>query len=67
MTADVIVSNEGTVWAFDFLTNATTGWLAENVETEDWQWLGGRLVVDHRCGAMLVEALEDAGFDVECR
>jgi hypothetical protein len=65
MSADVIVTDEGSVWAFDFRSEDAREWLDATVEYESWQWLGHRLVVDHRCAAMLVEGFEEAGFDVE--
>ena len=62
--ADVIVDDQGTVCAFEFQTDEALNWLDENVEYEGWQWLGGRLIVDHRPAYGLAEAFQQAGFTV---
>jgi hypothetical protein len=61
-TLDFSVTNEGTVFAFDLHTEAVKAWVSENVASAPWQWLGDRLVVDHRFGDFLAALLIGEGF-----
>jgi hypothetical protein len=64
-TVDVNVSRSGSVFVFDLNTEAAESWVDENVQSESWQWLGGRLCVDHGFVHALVEGMQDAGLLVE--
>jgi hypothetical protein len=41
--ADVRLEDEAAVVLFQPLTPAAHAWFKENVPTEEWQWVGGRL------------------------
>lgn len=62
--ADVLVSDEGTLWMFWPLTDAAKAWFDERVESDPCQWLGPRLGVSHRYGPPIVEGLRRSGFRV---
>lgn len=61
-TPDVLVANEGTVFTFCPLTPAAKEWVAENVQSEAWQWFGNVLVVETRYAWRLAEGMKDAGL-----
>lgn len=60
----IAVENHGTVWVFDPLNEKGRIFLRHKVQTESWQWLGGRLVIDHRPARGLVEYLDSQDVDV---
>ena len=62
---DVNVSHSGSIFVFDLNTEAAESWVHENVHAESWQWLGGRLCVDHAFAYALVQGMQDAGLVVE--
>jgi hypothetical protein len=62
---DVNVSRSGSIFVFDLNTEAAESWVEDNVQTESWQWLGGRLCVDHGFADALVQGMQDAGLVVE--
>ena len=64
-TVDVNVSRSGSIFLFDLNTDAAESWVEENVQAESWQWLGGRLCVDHGFAHALVQGMQDAGLVVE--
>lgn len=45
---DFIVSNHGTIFTLTPCTDAARDWLNDNVDTENAQWMGKALVVEHR-------------------
>ena len=47
-TPDVLVNNVGMLYTFCPLTLCATEWIDETVQTEQWQWFGHALVVEHR-------------------
>lgn len=61
---DVEVENHGTVFKFRARTEAAKQWVAENVQLEDWQLMGGGFVVDHRFAQPLVDGMQAAGLVV---
>jgi hypothetical protein len=61
-TPDVLVANQGSVFIFNPLTERAQQWINENVQSEDWQWFGTSLVVDHRYAWGLAEGMQDAGL-----
>ena len=61
---DISVENHGSVMTFQPLTPVGQDWIDENVESEDWQWLGGRLAVEPRCARDLAQGMLDAGLTV---
>ena len=58
---DVVIKNEGTVWAFTAQTSRAKQFIDENVQTESWQWLGKSLVVEHRYAQGLIDLLIEEG------
>lgn len=65
-STDVEVRNEGSIVAFDLRSQAAKEWVWENVESEGWQWMGAHtLCVDWRYAEPLVDALRNAGLEVE--
>jgi len=62
---DVHVYNQGTVIGFMPMSEAANEWFADNVQAENWQWLGGMLAVDHRYASDLIEGIKEAGLEIE--
>ena len=62
LTPDVLVHNEGTVFLFNPLTAKAKEWIDNNVQSEDYQWFGTTLVVEHRYAWGLAEGMKDAGL-----
>jgi hypothetical protein len=44
------------------LTPRAKEWIDEYVETEQWQWFGHTLVVEHRYAWGLAQGMKDAGL-----
>lgn len=62
---DIKIINEGSVFLFEVCSPAGREWVAENVQLEGWQWLGGSaFAVDHRYAAGLADAMMNAGLSV---
>lgn len=61
---DVLVHDHGSIFLFSLLTPAAQEWVAENVETESHNWLGGSLAVEHRYAHALAAGMIDAGLNV---
>jgi hypothetical protein len=61
---DVTVSNEGTLFLFRPLTSEARAWIEENV-SEESQWFGDSLVVEHRYARDLAAGMIDAGLNVQ--
>jgi hypothetical protein len=59
---DVLVANQGSVFVFNPLTARAKEWIEENVQSEDWQWFGTTLVVEHRYAWGLAQGMQDAGL-----
>jgi hypothetical protein len=64
---DVSVEHHRTVITFALLSTAARAFVADNVTTEAWQFLGGRLCVDRRCADALLAGMVDAGLAVQIR
>ena len=62
---DFIIANLGSIVAFTPMT-ATAREACEDgtIVFEDWQVMGGSIMVEHRCAADLVENLRGDGFVV---
>ncbi len=63
--ADVYVRSCGTLWLFLPLSQTASVWLAENVLSESWQWLGNSLLVEWRFAGPLIDAARAAGLEVD--
>lgn len=54
------VTDNGTTWSFRALDDDALKIMQDELQTEDWQWLGERtLVVDHRPATYLCQHLAD--------
>lgn len=62
---DILVRDCGTVWQLLPLSRKASDWIEENVETEDWQWVGSSLVVDWRFVGPLLDGARGTGLAVE--
>jgi hypothetical protein len=56
------VLDEGSVVLITPLSKLAREWTEENVQLEDWQWLGGGFAVDHRFADELLCGIADAGL-----
>ena len=65
ITPDVQVGGGGTIYTVRPLTDAGRAWIEANVQSEDWQWLGSALCVEHRYIANLIEGMKADGLIVE--
>jgi hypothetical protein len=65
MSPDVLVNNAGTLFTFCPLTARAKEWIAENVQSEGYQWLGATLCVEHRYAWGLAQGMKDAGLVLE--
>jgi hypothetical protein len=62
---DVTYRDEGTVILFTLWTDEAQAFVHENVEVEDWQWMGPHsFAANRRPSIALVEMLRDEGFIV---
>lgn len=61
---DVVFSNAGSIIVFTPLTPAGEQWFDENVASEDWQWMGPSLCVDHRPALELLAGIAESGLRV---
>lgn len=62
-TVDVRVANEGTVFAFELLTDSAFSWVKEHVSEP--MFLGHTLVVEHRYAEPLADGMIAGGLEVE--
>ena len=58
-TQDVQIVNHGSVVAFHLLSQNAKTFVNENVQAEDWQFMGNALCVDHRFAESLAEAMRE--------
>jgi hypothetical protein len=61
----MIIRNEGTVVVFSPEDEVEKLWIADHVESEDWQWFGQSLTVDHRYADDLEEYIREAGLVIK--
>ena len=62
---DVQIENCGSIFTFQPLTDAASDWIEQNVPTEPWQWMGGRMCVEHRFARNLAQGMLDDGLKVK--
>ena len=65
MGADFVVSDQGTIWVFNPLTNAARVFSRNELGLESWQWLGDGFAVDHRPAILQAEQLANEGWKLE--
>ena len=58
---DVQITNEGSIWLFEPLTEAGKLWINQHI-SEDAAWFGPSLVVEHRYARDIVQGMRDAGL-----
>lgn len=58
------VTDNGTVFTFRALDEATVEWIEENVLIEPWQGDASLFHADHRPARALIEALAEEGFTI---
>ena len=61
-TPDVLVRDAGTLFTFCPLTERAKEWIADNVQSESWQWFGNVLVVERRYALALLGGIAGAGM-----
>jgi hypothetical protein len=61
---DVTYFDHGSIVRITPMTAAAREWINENISCEGWQWMGLSLCIDWRFGALVLAAIEDAGFEV---
>ena len=64
MANDVEVTNCGTIVLFWPKTSAAKAVFDEDLDTQDWQWLGPRLAVDHCMAEGVMAFLEQQGLSL---
>jgi hypothetical protein len=64
METDFRISDQGSIVLIEPVSDAAREWTAENVQLENWQWLGPAFTVDHRMADPLIAAIVDDGFAV---
>lgn len=62
--ADVDVSNHGTIFLFEPLTDTAQEWIEANIAGET-QWFGNALAVEHRFAADLAAGMAKDGLRLE--
>lgn len=62
--SDVVVRSHGTIVTFEPVTEVGRRWFDENVQAENWQWLGPVLAVENRLAFRLVDGIEGDGLIV---
>lgn len=60
---DFRVTNHGSLWAVQPLTDAARDWLTDNIVGEN-QWIAGALAVEPRYVEPLLGGITDAGFTI---
>ena len=61
---DVIVNFQGSVVGFTPRTDAAREWIEDNVQAEDYQWMGPTLWVDHRYAGPLCDGMAADGLEL---
>ena len=64
---DVLITDQGTIVVFAIVSAQAAEWVDQHVQTEDWQWMGKSLAVDHRYAPSLIEGLQEAGLTLSGR
>jgi hypothetical protein len=63
--ADFNVDSFGSIVGITPMNAAAREWIAENVSSEGWQWLGATLNIDTRYAEDLINGISEAGFTVK--
>jgi hypothetical protein len=62
--SDFQIADHGSIISIKPVSDAARQWVAENVVSEPWQWLGGALCLDVRCARHLVDEIAAQGFEI---
>jgi hypothetical protein len=62
---DFRIADHGTIVTIEPVSVEARNWLLEMVDFQPWQWMGPVLNVDHRMAQGLVDAIGEAGFEIE--
>ena len=62
--ADVLIHDEGSVVGFTPMVPEARTFFDEEVQSEDWQWMGATLWVDRRCAEGLLGVLRTYPFSL---
>lgn len=60
---DALLENHGTIWLVRPLTQAASDWIEENV-SEDRQYFGNALAVEHRFVGDIIAGMLSAGLEI---
>jgi hypothetical protein len=63
--ADFSLTNHGTIFTIEPVTQQAKDWFDENVPTEGWQWMGSACSVEPRCIEPLVEGILEEGMTIQ--
>lgn len=63
-TADLMVSNHGTVVMLHAMSRDGAAWLHENVSSEPWQWVGNAIACEPRMVQDVLDGAMDDGLKV---
>lgn len=61
---DVRFDASGSIVSITPLTETGREWMADNLDTEDWQYTGVSIAVDHRCAANILQGMRESGLTV---
>jgi hypothetical protein len=59
---DLVFFDDGSVVAIHPHSDAGLDWLADNCQTEPWQWLGNRVAIEPRYAAEIFHGARDDGL-----
>ncbi len=62
--SDITYTDKGSIVRITPISATAKQWLENHAAFEEWQWVGRSLCIDWRCGALLLAAIEDAGFEL---
>ena len=63
---DFEIKNCSSIVLFNLLTAGARDWVAENVSTEPWQWMGtSTLSIEHRYATQLASTMVEEGFNLK--
>jgi hypothetical protein len=67
MTQDFIVTDQSSVWLFEPLTEAARQFVRQQIERDDWLWVGQGFAIDYLAAGALAEDLQNEGFIIHTR
>jgi hypothetical protein len=62
ITADVAITDSGTIVTFDLLSREAREWVEEFVEVPDYMWSSIGFHCEHRFAGEIAMGMEDAGL-----